>query len=209
MGYVTPKTNWDTVYEPSPGDLNRIEGNVKHIKSEEAEFDEDKTFNDDVEVIGGLTAGSVASVGAVSGTTGTFSGAVSGTTGTFSGAIAGTTLNTGQGANELYGMDQGVKVTDNVTHNDMTINGALKPNITSAGDILFNRDPGVGKTWTISRGVYLFARITTLNLEINNGAGWYNVSTGIGGLVFSDGVNVRLYDPIGGGGSVLIPFIGF
>jgi len=38
-----------------------------------------------------LTANTVTSLGAVSGTTGTFSGAVSGTTGTFSGAVSGTT----------------------------------------------------------------------------------------------------------------------
>ena len=38
-----------------------------------------------------LSVGALASAGAISGTTGTFSGAISGTTGTFSGAVAGTT----------------------------------------------------------------------------------------------------------------------
>ena len=42
-------------------------------------------------IVTSLTAGSLTSLGAVSGTTGTFSGAVSGTTGTFSGAVSGTT----------------------------------------------------------------------------------------------------------------------
>ena len=42
-------------------------------------------------IVTSLTAGSLTSLGAVSGTTGTFSGAVSGTTGTFSGALSGTT----------------------------------------------------------------------------------------------------------------------
>lgn len=41
----------------------------------------------------------------------TLSGAISGTTGTFSGALAAATLNTGQGANELYDMDQNVLTT--------------------------------------------------------------------------------------------------
>ena len=42
-------------------------------------------------IVTSLTAGSLTSLGAVSGTTGTFSGAVSGTTGTFSSAVSGTT----------------------------------------------------------------------------------------------------------------------
>ena len=42
-------------------------------------------------IVTSLTSGSLTSLGAVSGTTGTFSGAISGTTGTFSGAISGTT----------------------------------------------------------------------------------------------------------------------
>jgi hypothetical protein len=36
------------------------------------------------------------------------------------GAAVATTLNTGQGANELYGMDQGVKTTDNVVFSSVT-----------------------------------------------------------------------------------------
>jgi hypothetical protein len=42
-------------------------------------------------IVTSLTAGSLTSLGAVSGTTGTFSAAVSGTTGTFSAAVSGTT----------------------------------------------------------------------------------------------------------------------
>ena len=42
-------------------------------------------------IVTSLTSGSLTSLGAVSGTTGTFSGAISGTTGTFSGAVSGTT----------------------------------------------------------------------------------------------------------------------
>lgn len=40
---------------------------------------------------------------------------INATDGTFSGALAGTTLNTGNGANELHPMDQGVRTTDDVT----------------------------------------------------------------------------------------------
>ena len=40
---------------------------------------------------------------------------------TTTGAIAGATLNTGQGANELYAMDQAVQTTDDVQFNDVQI----------------------------------------------------------------------------------------
>lgn len=40
---------------------------------------------------------------------------------TTTGAIAGATLNTGQGANELYAMDQNVRTTDDVEFNDVQI----------------------------------------------------------------------------------------
>ena len=40
---------------------------------------------------------------------------IKGVTGTFSGALTGTTLNTGNGANELHPMNQGVRTTDDVT----------------------------------------------------------------------------------------------
>ena len=43
----------------------------------------------------------------------------------YGGALTCSTINTGQGANELYGMNQSVKTTDNVTFAGATINGAL------------------------------------------------------------------------------------
>lgn len=50
--YIDPKTDWTEEYEPSIQDLNRIEGNIKHIKSEAGFFDGDKTFNDDLTIVG-------------------------------------------------------------------------------------------------------------------------------------------------------------
>ncbi|MHC4122002.1 MAG: hypothetical protein ACYSSI_00380 [Planctomycetota bacterium] len=41
------------------------------------------------------------------------------------GAITGTSLNTGQGANELYAMNQDVQTTDNVTFNNVAVSGVL------------------------------------------------------------------------------------
>lgn len=42
------------------------------------------------------------------------------------GGFSALTVNTGQGANELYGMDQGVKTTDTVTFDTLTITNGLK-----------------------------------------------------------------------------------
>ena len=53
--------------------------------------------------------------GSVLGSSGIFTGAVSGTSGSFSGALTGTTLDTGQGANDLFDMDQNVLQASAVT----------------------------------------------------------------------------------------------
>ena len=43
MAYIEPKTNWNEEYEPSPQDMNRIEGNIKEIKDVEiARVDSEK-----------------------------------------------------------------------------------------------------------------------------------------------------------------------
>ena len=64
-----------------------------------------------VDAFASLSVGALASAGAVSGTTGTFSGAVSGTTGTFSSAVSGTTGTfTGN-----VDFSAGIDVTGNIT----------------------------------------------------------------------------------------------
>ena len=64
-----------------------------------------------------LTAGSLTSLGAVSGTTGTFSGAVSGTTGTFSGAVSGTTGTFSAAVSGTTGTFTGdVDIADKIVH---------------------------------------------------------------------------------------------
>ena len=55
---------------------------------------------------------------------------------TTTGAIAGATLNTGQGANELYAMDQDVKTTDDVTFNNVDSDGLLT--VSGAGTSQFS-----------------------------------------------------------------------
>ena len=34
MAYIEPKINWNEEYEPSTQDMNRIEGNIKHVKED-------------------------------------------------------------------------------------------------------------------------------------------------------------------------------
>ena len=55
---------------------------------------------------------------------------------TTTGAIAGATLNTGQGANELYAMDQDVKTTDDVTFNNVDSDGLVT--VTGTGTSQFS-----------------------------------------------------------------------
>ena len=62
-----------------------------------------------------IDPGYLNTTGPVLGSTGTFTGAVSGTSGSFSAALTGTTLDTGQGANELFDMDQNVLQASAVT----------------------------------------------------------------------------------------------
>jgi hypothetical protein len=55
---------------------------------------------------------------------------------TTTGAIAGATLNTGQGANELYAMNQDVKTTDDVTFNNVDSDGLVT--VTGTGTSQFS-----------------------------------------------------------------------
>ena len=68
-------------------------------------------------IVTSLTAGSLTSLGAVSGTTGTFSGAVSGTTGTFSAAVSGTTGTFSGAVSGTTGTFTGdVDIADKIVH---------------------------------------------------------------------------------------------
>ena len=55
---------------------------------------------------------------------------------TTTGAIAGATLNTGQGANELYAMNQDVRTTDDVTFNNVDSDGLVT--VTGTGTSQFS-----------------------------------------------------------------------
>ena len=66
-------------------------------------------------------------------------------------AVSFATVNTGQGANELYDMDQNVKTTSSPTFNDVTVSDELKVNDYARIDALrvgtTNTDPGDGNLY--------------------------------------------------------------
>jgi hypothetical protein len=112
-----------------------------------------------VDAFDSLSVGALASAGAVSGTTGTFSGAVSGTTGTFSSAVSGTTgtfsgaITSGGnitvgGTNNLIVNDSGAAIFGNdgdLSIGNSGVNGIISaPNgdltLDSAGEIILDAD---------------------------------------------------------------------
>lgn len=77
---------------------------------------------------------------------------------TVTGALAGTTLNTGQGANELYDMDQNMLTTSDVTHNAITANSNVSaktytatPNTTTAVPTAYLDDASIACTYSLMR----------------------------------------------------------
>ena len=104
-------------------------------------------------IVTSLTAGSLTSLGAVSGTTGTFSGAVSGTTGTFSAAVSGTTGTFSGAVSGTTGTFTGdVDIADKIVHtgdtdtairfpsaNTVTVEAAGVQKLSlSTGEVVFN-----------------------------------------------------------------------
>jgi len=84
--------------------------------------------------------------------------AVGGTLGV-TGAISGASVNTGQGANELYPMNQAVRTTDNVSFANMNPpvdnNSNTLPEI-GVGGVTFGYE-AIGKTWTMPTGTAFVA----------------------------------------------------
>ena len=106
-------------------------------------------------IVTSLTSGSLTSLGAVSGSTGTFSGAVSGTTGTFSAAVSGTT-GTFSGAvsgttgtftgdvdiasSLVHTGDTDTKLTFTTDNISLTTGGTTRVNVTSSGNLEMPND---------------------------------------------------------------------
>lgn len=120
MAWTDPKVNWDENYEPSPQDMNRIEENTYALKNEAIEIDGEKTFKEDATFEKDVAVDGDANV----------TGDV-----TVTGAVSTQTVDTGQGANELYAMNQNVRTSDAVTFAQVSgvrsVNGSLHGELTS------------------------------------------------------------------------------
>ena len=104
----------------------------------------------------------------------TSSAGIAGTTGSFSGAITATTLDTGQGANELYAMDQNVTQASAVTFATGTSIGNLtlaNGSITDSGGSLSFGNENIATTGTLGAGVATLASGSTIgNLTLADGS---------------------------------------
>ena len=91
-----------------------------------------------VDAFDSLSVGALASAGAVSGTTGTFSGAVAGTTGTFSGAVTGASA-TFDGGVDIDNINiDGTTIA--LSSGGMTISGADDITLDAVGDVILSCD---------------------------------------------------------------------
>lgn len=121
------------------------------------------------------------------------------------------TVNTGQGANELYAMNQNVRTSDQVFFYNLNLSGYA--NITDYlalyGEILPMITPiissfsiSAGSTQIVPRGIYIFRwGGTSLEIQGNFSGGWFRFSgdgtDSFGGVVISDGINIRISNSSG------------
>ena len=100
--------------------------------------------------------------------------------------VAFATVNTGQGANELYDMNQNVKTYSNVTFNNLTINGGMLP---ESSPYLGSMSVGSESHNTPSRGLYnsswKYSHRGSIFGSINNG----------GDGPYSGNSSTRIYNP--------------
>lgn len=114
------------------------------------------------------------------------------------GAISGATVNTGQGANELYAMNQNVRTTDSPTFNTLGFT-SLNPDSSVETSIQLS----AGSSYTLPKGAYAIKIETTsvsVACQMYHNSSWITIFGGTGGFVISDGVNFRL-SHLGGSGT--------
>lgn len=125
-------------------------------------------------------------------------------------------LNTGQGDNFLYPMDQGVQTTDDVEFNQLSLTSYFLPRVREYG--LFSLS--IGETQTIPRGIYL-VRLVNVAGEVrvqfkDNASGFQTFMSYVpaspqlsssGGMFASDGVNVVITNL--SGASLNLPYARF
>jgi hypothetical protein len=101
------------------------------------------------------------------------------------GKLKSTSLDTGQGANELYAMNQNVRTTDSPTFEKLTLT-------TSTYD---SKIIAAGASWVVPVGIYQTAKSVSaspIRIEVHNGSTWIGYADI--GAVISDGANVRVWN---------------
>ena len=103
-------------------------------------------------------------------------------------AVTFASLNTGQGDNELYDMNQNVKTSDSPTFADVTVSddATVGDDLTVGGNIFPDSTPvqssqsvAGGNSYTIDRGTWnIYCSSGALEIEIKVGATWYSLTSG-------------------------------
>jgi len=101
--------------------------------------------------------------------------------------VAFATVNTGQGANELYDMNQNVKTYSNVTFNNLTINGGMLP---ESSPYLGSVSMSGASYHTPSRGLY-----NSSSGRDNRGASIYGSSYNGGDGPYCGNSSTRVFNP--------------
>ena len=186
MAYENPFVAWNETVDPSPEDLNRIERNIRHLKSEAGSFEGVKTFTNglaDNTTVNGQFNCSAINTG--EGVTNVFpmSQPLRDTD-----PVTFASVNTGQGATEVHLQNQNLRTNDTVSFNRLRITGR------SEG----SWNLGVGGSLTIPAGIYTVFLDSVMRIEVRIGGVWQILyspgtpATADKGVVNSDGSNFRV-----------------
>jgi len=104
------------------------------------------------------------------------------------GAISGASLNTGQGANKLYAMNQNLRTTDSPTFSTLGF-ASLNPGNSTETSIQLS----AGGSQVLPKGAYaILIDNTWVYCQMKYDSDWINIFGKPSGFVISDGVNFRL-----------------
>jgi len=89
-------------------------------------------------------------------------------------------------------IDQGVKTTDSPEFAGVTLSGAMSPSVSPTG---ISQNAPYYSLYILPRGVFMLALFnTSLTLQIQVEGEWRDTMYNMGGCIFSDGVNVRVFN---------------
>lgn len=216
--WIEPFLTWLTSNPITTTALRRIEGNTKHLRDGDTVFSGTKQFTNNVEMLSQLIVRAetiLREIVQISGTLqvlgdttinprpgfgGTGNLSIGSGNITVGGNVSATAVNTGQGNNQLYAMDQNVRTTD-----DVTFPTVYPTTLGTRVVTQFTLTPGTNQI--IPAGLWYIVVTTNAaalgGLEIQDSANvWQTVfrtslqNQILGGLAISDGVNARVFNAI-------------